>query len=535
MTAHELGTARACAACIACLSILLPSPSLLYARENETTKTILLAPRTEAHIQPLVVMSSPERIAADPAETSTAPAPIPEVAGPEQAFERIDLAAEVTPPTGDDRTMTQAPPAPGQLFGSDDPDRLFGIRGGFIHPSLLFREEWTDNLFNIDQGQQSNFLTLVTPGIWFGYPRMEEAPLSLTLNNGAIGGHRFLVADSASFDRLQAYLSGTFGYKHYSADADLNDTSWQLAGFARYNMPAGLSLHILDSFSADRDRFDRGSFALQESPTPQQDQAVTASPSFVRDYISNLVSTGLEYTMTDRYMVNFSYTNFALIYAADDDTWLNRSDNSFTLSLSYHFSPKTSFIAEYSHALVAYEEQDANDSTNTFLYGGLNWKGSSRISLAAKAGYQKKEFSNIKGTDTGAFSMEAVLDYLISDKTKISFSTYKSLEETNTLGSRGMDTIAAKMRYEQRFTYRLGGGCELLYEQNDHAGFVATGQIQAGDPRRDTTFAIRPSLDYLFRDWLTAELAYAYENRNSSDNLFDFSTQTLVLGLNFAL
>jgi hypothetical protein len=537
MTAHELGMAQACAVriSIACLALLLPSASLLHARGNDAvpSKTILLAPRTEAHIQPLIVMSSLANIAAAPQTgTSTEPAAIPEVTGQEQTINQSDGAAAETVPTDNAPIMTQAPPAPGQLFGTDDPDRLFGIRGGFVHPSLLFREEWTDNLYNINQDQQSNFLTVVTPGIWFGFPRMEEAPLSLSLNNGAIGGHHFLVADSKSFDRFQAYLAGTLDYKLYSANADLNDTSWQLAGFARYNMPAGLSLHVLDTFSADRDRFDRGTFASQQSPTPQQDPALTASPSFIRDYISNLVNTGLEYTMTDRYTVNFSYTNFSLIYD-DDDAWLNRSDNSFTLSLSYHFSPKTSFITEYSHALVSYEEQDANDSTNTFLYGGLNWKGSSRISLAAKVGYQEKEFSTGDEADSGAFSMEGVFDYLISDKTKISFSTYKALEETNTLGSRGMDTIAAKMRYEQRFAYRLGGGCELLYEQNDHDGFVGTDQT--GDPRRDTTFAVRPSVDYLFRDWLTAELAYTYENRNSNDNQYDFSTQTIILGLNFAL
>jgi hypothetical protein len=538
MTHHEPGTAHICAVCCACLSIVLSAATALHAREDgaDTTKIISLSPQTKAYIRPLIVMPSPENFAAATLAGATAGTPpVSEISGPEQTMNLDDGPSEDLAPSGDNRIMTgQAPPAPGRLFGSDEGDRLFGIRGGFIHPSLLFQEEWTDNLYNTDQGRQSNFLTLISPGIWLGFPRMEEAPLSFTLNNGAIGGHRFLVADSESFERFQAYLSGTADYKAYSANTDLNDTSWRLEGFGRYNMPAGLSLHVLDNFSADRDRFDQGSFQLQESPSAQQDLPDTPSPSFVRNYTSNLVNTALVYAMTDRYTVNFDYTNFYLVYD-DNDSWLNRSDNNFALSLSYHFTPKTSFIAEYSYALVSYEQQDDNNSTNAIMYAGLDWQGSSRISLSARGGYQAKEFNNIDGADTGAFSMEGIFDYLISDKTKISFSTYKALEETNTLGERGMDTLAAKLRYEQRFSYRLRGGCELHYELNDHAGFASTDQAQAGEPRKDTTFSIRPSAEYLFRDWLTAELAYAYENRNSSDSLYNYYTQTITLGLNFAL
>lgn len=533
MAAHKPGMVQTCAVCIASLSISLPAASFLHARENgaETTKTFLLAPGTEAQIQRLIVRSSPEHIAAAaPPGPSTGLLPDPDRTMAPDAT----IAAAVPPAGDDDGNVPGQPPVTGRLFGTDDSEDLFGLRGGFIHPSLQFREEWTDNIYNIDEGRQSNLLTAVSPGIWLGFPRMEEAPLRFTLNNGAIGGHRFLVADSESFERFQGYLSATSELKYYSATTDLNDTAWRVEAFARYNLPAGLSLHLLDNFSVDRDRFDQGSFQQQESPSEQQGSPDSPSPSFIRDYTANLVNTALEYTTTDRYTLNFDYTNFLLAYD-DENDWLNRSDNSFTLSLSYHFTPKTSLLAEYSQALVSYEEQEVNDSSNTFIYAGLNWKGSSRISLAAKGGYQTKEFSNSEEADTGTFSMEAVFDYLISDKTKISFSMYKALEETNTLGERGMDTLAAKLRYAQQFSYRLRGGCELHYELNDHAEFSDSEQFPAGEPRKDTTYAVSPSIEYLFRDWLTAELAYAYENRDSSDNSYNYSTQTIILSLNFAL
>lgn len=532
MAVHKPGMVQTCALCIAGLSISLPAASL-HGRENsaETTKTVLLAPGTEAQSQQLIVISAPEHIApATPAGASSGPLP-----PPEQIMTPDASIGEAISPAGDTSgNVTRQPPAPGRLFGSDDSEDLFGLRGGFIHPSLQFREEWTDNIYNIDEGRQSNLLTMVSPGIWLGFPRMEEVPLRFTLNNGAIGGHRFLVADSETFERFQGFLSATAEFKYYSATSELNDTAWRAEAFARYNLPAGLSLHVLDSFSVDRDRFDQGSFQQQETPSGQQGSPDSPSPSFIRNYTANMVNTALEYAATDRYTLNFDYTNFLLVYD-DENDWLNRSDNSFTLSLSYHFTPKTSLLAEYSHALVSYEEQEVNDSSNTFIYTGLNWKGSSRISLSAKGGYQIKEFSNSGETDTGIFSMEAAFDYLISEKTNISFRTYKALEETNTLGERGMDTLVAKLRYEQQFSYRLRGVCELHYELNDHAVFSESRQPGAGEPRKDTTYAVKPAIDYLFRDWLTVELAYAYETRDSSDNSYNYSTQTVMLSLNFAL
>ena len=53
--------------------------------------------------------------------------------------------------------------------------------------------------------------------------------------------------------------------------------------------------------------------------------------------------------------------------------------------------------------------------------------------------------------------------------------------------------------------------------------------------REDDTFEVRPSVQYLFKDWLMGELAYSYERRDSSDDLFDYDTNTILVSLNFAL
>ena len=55
-------------------------------------------------------------------------------------------------------------------------DHFYGLKGGYFHPYLSLSGEYTDNLFNVDSDKTSNFLTTVSPGIWFSLPRTQNYP-----------------------------------------------------------------------------------------------------------------------------------------------------------------------------------------------------------------------------------------------------------------------------------------------------------------------------------------------------------------------
>lgn len=77
-------------------------------------------------------------------------------------------------------------------------------------------------------------------------------------------------------------------------------------------------------------------------------------------------------------------------------------------------------------------------------------------------------------------------------------------------------------------TEKITGKCRFTYENADYTQLAASN-------REDDTFEVRPSVEYLFKDWLMGELAYSYETRDSSDELFDYDTNTVLFSLNFAL
>ena len=126
---------------------------------------------------------------------------------------------------------------------SDDFD-LFGIRGGFVHPYISVSGEYTDNLYNLSEDKTSNFLTKISPGIWFSLPRTKQIPITITPHNTSPGGLQLQIKDYEGTDRYQAYALAGLDYNAYSEDSDLNDTDARLEGsvplqYARRSVAAG--------------------------------------------------------------------------------------------------------------------------------------------------------------------------------------------------------------------------------------------------------------------------------------------------------
>jgi hypothetical protein len=46
---------------------------------------------------------------------------------------------------------------------------------------------------------------------------------------------------------------------------------------------------------------------------------------------------------------------------------------------------------------------------------------------------------------------------------------------------------------------------------------------------------LKPAAQYLFREWLMGEISYQFEQRDSTDDLFDFQTNTFFANIKFAL
>lgn len=400
-----------------------------------------------------------------------------------------------------------------QSNGDED---LFSEQGGYFHANLTILERYTDNLYNINTDKTSSSITAIFPALWFSLPRKKEIPVSLAPNNTSPGGMAQQLKDYEGTDRYQAYGLGGIEYLYYSEDSDLNTVNGLTEGLFRYNMRGGLSLQLVDRFTRDQDKYDAGSVI-----GVSEDQ-----------FDSNIVLVTADYRMTEKFRAKFEYSNFWLDYEDDVNVFQDRADNVFDLYGYYIYSEKTSFFLEGKYVDVQYDMATENDNTQNFIFGGIKWDTTEKVSLMAKAGRQSKEFENGDAAsgrgDYGGLAVDLQATYRFTEKTGMTFDLYRTNDETDSVEASDKTVLGTSLGYHQKFTQKISGSLAFGFEDAKYSQLVAQN-------RDDTTFTVQPAAQYLFREWLMGEISYQFEKRDSSDDLFDYETNTVMANVKFAM
>ncbi len=419
--------------------------------------------------------------------------------------------------TGQDMPMGQSGDGSVSLLPEEDgaPDDLFGLEGGYVHPYVSVAGAYTDNLFNVDSGKTNNFLTTISPGLWFSLPRTKIIPVTINPINTSPGGLQLQIDDHEGTDKYQLYALAGTDFLFYSEDSDLNTEDVVLEGLGRYNMASGLSLQVLDRYSLGHDSFGYGA----------------ATEKNQREFNSNLVMTTADWDLTEKVRLKVDYSNFYLNYNDSINDFLDRQDNSVDLYSFYKYSVKTSFFLEYRYVDVNYDTAHESDNKQNFYYGGVTWNTTDKLALLFKAGLQHKVFDD-SGPGYNDKSNNLALDlqatYRFTVKTKAVVDVYRLNEESNSSQAYQTEVFGVRFGYTQEMTDKITGKFDFLYENSDYSQLV-------NENRNDDYYEFKPSIQYLFKEWLMGEVAYSYEVDNSSDNQFDYKTNTLLFSLNFAL
>jgi len=398
---------------------------------------------------------------------------------------------------------------------------LFGIPGGgHVHPFLNISSEYTDNLFNVNDNKKSNFLTRITPGIWLAAPQSKEVPIKINPNNTSIGGLQMALNDTKGFNRINAYILGALEYKNYSEDSALNDHDARAEGLFQFNLRGGLDFRVVDRFTRNHDRFDQGN----------------ATAGNLRRYYSNIVLTDLDWDFSEKLRTKIEYSNFSLNYSESINDNLDRKDNSISWYGYYIYSPKTTLLLQYQYVTARYDTADYKDNNNNFIYGGIDWAATSKTFLRLKIGYQQKELTNdtlsdpfVTVEDPDGLVLELAMDYKFTPKTNLNFTLSHKIDESDSSSATLYKEVSRGVfQYHQNFSERFLGRMRISYENAD---YMSTPEADRDDDR----YIIRPSIQYVFRDWLMAELAYEYDTRSSSIDTFDYKSNTIFFSLNSAL
>uniref|UniRef100_UPI0040566125 outer membrane beta-barrel protein n=1 Tax=Candidatus Electronema sp. TaxID=2698783 RepID=UPI0040566125 len=397
--------------------------------------------------------------------------------------------------------------------------RVFGFRNSYVHAALGLNGEWTDNLYNHHTEKVDNFLTRVSPSVWFTWPRRSRRPLQLALDNTATGGTQYSLTEYDVFNKYQVYLAGKLDFMSYSADSELDHAESGFEGMIQYKPGSRLTLRVLDKYSLSQDIFH-----LTEATAENN-----------RVYDSNLFGLGADWQFSDKFSAKAGYKHFLVLYEDAVNDFMNRADHGFEGALGYEYSPKTKFFLGGQYLLAGYDENKVSDNSNTYLHVGMNWQATVKTSFMGKVGYQQVRYEHEDvdydqtanlfraDKDTGLdFETQAI--WQMSRKSSLLLNAKYNIEQTDSIQALNKSVFAGRIAFDYRFTNRLRGDINFLYEDSEYEQF-------AGENRLDERWYLKPELQYALRKWLFFNIYCSFDKKDSNFDELDYESRSIGIGV----
>lgn len=454
----------------------------------------------------LLLLCATQAKAADAPQASAAPS-----ANEAPATQQSETGTDASADGKDEAADTQAQ-ASEEEESAPDEGYVFGYKNGYVHAALAAKEEWTDNLYNTENDEQDNFLTKISPSVWLTLPRRSKRPIQIVADNTAIGGMQYSQTDSESFNKIQAYLAGTIDFMAYSSDSDLNHAEGDLDAMLQYKPADPITLQLLDKYTHSQDIFNMA------EATSEND----------RVYDSNIFGAGAAWYSEDKFSIKAGYRNFFLEYDDVINDFMNRTDNGFDCALYYEYSDKTNFFAQYQYIMAEYDKKKMPDNDNNFLSLGVNWQTTVKTTLMAKAGYQTVDYDDL-GTPSlddsdSSFFFESQGIWQATFKTSLLLNAKYSIEQTDSEQALNKSVFALRLALDHRFTDRLRGDINFVYEQSDYVQFI-------GEDRNDDRWYLKPELQFALNKWLFLNAYCSYDTKDSNYEGLDYDTKTIGIGV----
>jgi len=450
------------------------------------------------HFAPAAKPSESEAVNALVSETAPATVPAPSAAPPAGEIKQVTDVKQ----QGETKPATE----PGITAS-----KAFGGEGGYVHPFVGFQTFYTDNVYNSQDDKKSDFILLVTPGVWLTVPRINQKMLKIDSANIAPGGFILSRANPSLFRRYQTYLYYGADIELFAQNSSENTVSHRVEGLLQYNLKGGVTLEVMDKFSMSHDV--RG----------------TGVSDSLDKFTTNLGGIVLFYDTRNKMEFRFDYTNFLVNYDASRNKFRDRQDNALSGYSFYKISPKTALFVQYEFIDIGYEDDFLSNSKEHHFWGGIDWNITAKSTGRIKAGYGIKDFSRSSSDDSGDFIFEAQIDHKLTPKTSIVLKAFRKTQETNIDTTDYMITTGAGCDYLQRITGKLFLSARLAY-WNELYQEDLTYQGDTKE-REDDIWEGGIALRYDIKEWLKFDLGYLYTNRDSNFSEFDYVTNSVFFGL----
>ena len=355
-----------------------------------------------------------------------------------------------------------------------------------IHPSLILKEEYNDNIYDLPNHETGSAITTYSPGIAFQLP-LQRHLLNMDCR-----------AEFIEPSRHQNYQTENY-FANIMLDLDFNR----------------LNIQIGDNWARD-------------SVAPDYEEDIR------NDYYQNRFFLDTSYKLADRYKIKGFFRNenrdFNSFHKSGqwDPELDNYTSNEVGFNLFYRFLPLTSALVEYGYTHINNTDKGltSTDSDTNWVWLGLTWETTAKITGTIKGGYVYRDYDE-DIDDFDGFGMKADLNYELTSYTTIGLNGFRKPVDTAVTEEQGVYgpyyvSTGGTLSLDHKLTHKISANAHVSYVNDDYE------EEGLYDKRRDDDrIGLGVGVDYQVQDWLGCEVSYSYVDNDSNFEQEDYRTNII--------
>ena len=349
-----------------------------------------------------------------------------------------------------------------------------------VNPFLEVKGTYESNIYRVNEDEDSDFVTTISPGVHFEYPTSQNSSVKA-------------VADY----RADIKLYGNNGDGEIDPDEQLDTVDHRLGGHVTFDLASGW--------------LGKAGYVFNATSTPPDYNGDTRN-----DYTQHNLEGVLAYRFADRYKVEFDYNG--RFRSFDDSEFESDDITSHDMDLMgfYRIQPKLSAILGGSYVTVD-RKDPFYDSTEYRGYGGLEYEATEKTTGYVKVGVANRQFDTDLVDDATDVYLDGRVTSDYQERTQWTLKLFRYYNDTAV-----SDQTAANGAYyiSTGFGGNLRHSLATLPNMSFTGGITLSRDTYPDDPsedeREDNLVDVNVGVDYEFYKYLSLGAGYTYETRDSN-------------------
>jgi len=354
-----------------------------------------------------------------------------------------------------------------------------------INPFLEIQGEYQSNIYRVDSEEDSDFVTVISPGIHFEYPTTKNPTLQAVIDY-----------------RADMKLFGNDGDSTIDPDSQLNTVAHRFGGYMQYNLTSGWRL--------------KGGYTFNATSTPPDFRRDTRNEYKQHDFLGLI-----GYTFANRYKIEIEYDGRFRGY---DDSEFQADDlniNDVKLVGFYRIQPRMSLLLGGDYAMFD-RKAPFYDNTEYRVYSGVEYEATENTKGLVKIGMASKQFDTEAVDDATDFYVNGEVKSDYAENSSWSLRVFRDHND-----SAVSDATAVNGTYYTSTGF--GGKIAHTFASLPNVSLLVSLLLSQDyypddtDKRKDNKVNGELGLEYKFYKFVSIGAGYRYDSRNSNIDVRNYT------------